>query len=496
MAYFKNKLLINNYIRLLLLFSLSCIIKWYYLAYRNYYITFSDTLIPAYFSARQYTIIEILKRLFIDFNYFFMPDSNRPFVTVFLYVISFKLGGLHPHTPFLLGIFFSSLLIPLYYLIIKKLLGTEVALSSSLSLAFLTNYIQQGLALTGQLTGIIFLALSLLFAVNYYKSRQLWRLYLSGFFLTLSSLCRYEYALFVPFFILYNFVFDKRTRVYLRIVYWAICLLGITYICLGNFNFNGSPFAIIHIQNTNARIVEHIPKLGFLKAILWCWDMLSMSGGQLILMMGLGGVCFAIKKNKTSSSILISPFFLYLGYLFYKLASGTMYSDINYFLIFLLFIIPMAFWFLRSVSLVIIRNSIYPNISLAIMTGLLIYQFHNANLIIQDHRLWYPERLIRLTEDLRTIPSNYPLYIVVDDRFLSASQDQDMLFYLKRDPIDYLFLLEGEIKIKEKSFYLLIAEDRISQVVGNKKILRDYNHLGYTGLSLYKITSPEDNGST
>lgn len=491
MVHFKNKVLSNNYIYFFLLFSLSCLIKWFYLAYRNYYITFSDTLVPAYVSTRQFAIMQLLKKLFIDCNYYCLGDSSRPFVTALLYVFGFKLIGLYPHTLFLLNIFFSSLLIPLYYLIIRKLLGAAVALFSSLSLTFLPNYIQQGLNLTGQMTGVIFLALSFLFAVNYYQRGQYHRLYLSGFFLTLSNLCRYEYILFVPFFVLYNLIFDKKIRIYTRVMYCLICLSGIIYLCLGNFNFYGDPFAIIHIQNINANN-DGIPKLGFLKANLRLWDTLSMFAGRLVLMMGIGGVYFVAKKDKALP--LIFPFLVFLGFLLYKLANGTMYAGQDYFFILFLFIIPMAFWFLRTISLINAKDNVYLYISLAVMAGLLIYQFHKSNLFIEDNRLGYPQRLIRLTEDLKNIPCNYPLYVFSDYGFISAPEGQAMLFYLKRNPAGYLCNFEG--KIKEKNFYFLIPEEKALKIIGKKEKLRDYNYLGYKGLSLYKIAGLEDNSVT
>ncbi len=305
----KNRFFSHNYSCFILIFILACVTKWFYLAYRNYYIALPDSLPTAYLVAKQYSIVEILKRLFLDYDYKFMEYVDRPFVVSFLYIIGFKLGGFYPRTVFLLNIFFSSLLTPLYYLIIQQLLNTEVALFSSLSLLFLTNHIQQSLALNSILTGIVFLAFSLLFIIDYYISHRLWKLYLSGLFLAISSLCRVELVLFIPFFILYNLLFDRKAKGYLRIIYWVIRLSGITYICLSNFKLSGNPFLFIDNQNI-AGLSGLGGPIGFLKASILVRNILSNKfAGWLILAMGLGGICFTIIKNK--ALILISSVFVY-----------------------------------------------------------------------------------------------------------------------------------------------------------------------------------------
>ena len=481
MHYFKNKLFSNCYFCLFLLFTLACVVKWFYLNHQNYYIVLSDEMPGAYSVAEGYSIIEILRRLFIHGEW--RLGSVRPFVTLFLYVLGFKIGGFHSHTVFFLGIILGSLLVPLYYLIIAKLLNQEIALFSSLALIFLTNYIEQSLALTTQLPGIVFLALSLLFVINYYKNRRLWRLYLSGFFLTLSGLCRYGNALFIPFFILYSFLFDRKTKTYLKIVYWIVCLSGSIYILVSNFKLMGNPLYFIYEQNIIAIESEGGVHIGFLKAGLVMWKVLCRLIWWPIWLLGICSICFITLKYKNKALLIISSFFVFLGFLFYKNKRGVLGYNENYFLIFSLAIIPVAFEFLRSIVLSILKKSTYPYISLMIVLGLLIRKFNNDNTLFIRFR--YPKELVKITEDLRDIPPNSSLYI--DDDLQGFS----MLFYLKRHPQRNLYWGKklGEQKIEDKSFYLLIPKDKMSQVSGNEKVLvKDYNDLG-----LYKVTNLQDN---
>ncbi len=170
------RLFSNRYSCFVLIFLLSCTIKLFYLAHHNYYIPLSDQIPIAYSAAKQYSIAEILKTFFLDFNCQLF-EIARPFFTTFLYVIGFKLGGFSSLTVFLLGILVGSLAVPLYYLSIAGLFNFEIALCSSLVLAVLTNYIQQSLALTTVIPGIVFLFLSPIYsrhlASNIYSSNPI-----------------------------------------------------------------------------------------------------------------------------------------------------------------------------------------------------------------------------------------------------------------------------------------------------------------------------------
>jgi len=240
----RNSALSNNYFCFILLFVVACLTKWFYLAQQNYYIALSDEMPGAYNLAANNSIPEILERIFVHYNY--TLGSCRPFLTEFLYTLAFKLCGFHPSSVFLLGILFSGLLVPLYYFIIARLFSQEIALFSSFVLIFTSNYVWQSLAFSTVIPGIIFLALALAFAVNYYRKPSFYKLFLSGLSLTISVFSRYENALFIPFLILYNFLFDKKTRLSLKALYWFICLASSIYICGCNLKVHGNLFYAIY----------------------------------------------------------------------------------------------------------------------------------------------------------------------------------------------------------------------------------------------------------
>lgn len=59
------------------------------------------------------------------------------------------------------------------------------------------------------------------------------------------------------------------------------------------------------------------------------------------------------------------------------------------------------------------------------------YKFHKDNL--SNGRLWFAEKLVKITEDLKNLQLDYPLYIAYDCRFenFCYSKSQALLFYLK-----------------------------------------------------------------
>jgi len=476
----KTRLSTNSYLYFILLFVIASLTKWFYLAQQNYYIALSDEMPGAYNLAANSSVIEILRQIFISYNYTF--GSMRPFLTEFLYTLAFKLGGFRPNSVFLLGILLGSLLVPLYYFIIARLLSQEIALFSAFVLIFMGNYVWQSLTLTTVIPGTIFLALTLVFATNHYKKHSFWKLFLSGFFLAMSVFSRYENALFIPFFIFYNLLFDKKTKISLKAVYWLICLSSSIYICVCNLKIHGNPLYFIDKQSVNA-LKDVGSGIGFLKAGLKVWEMLRLLLVWPIWALGLGGICVALLKYKKRALVIISAFFVFLAVLSYKTAKGTLPPGIpnhNYFFILALFILPLAFEFSKTASLAVFKKNISSHIFLGLIAGLLVFRFHHDNLMLDDYTLKYPKELVGITEDLKSIPYSYPLYIGDDLHGFS------MLFYLGRNPAQTIYWGEGKLgeqKINEKSFYLLIAKDRVSKVIGEKKVLvKDYRKLG-----LYKI---------
>jgi hypothetical protein len=475
MGYQKNRIFSNPYSCFLLLFFFACVVKWFYLNQQGYYINFCDDMPGAYYDAKEFTIMQLIKKYFT----FGLVASSRPFVGSFLYVLSFKLGGFQPVSLFLLGILIGSLLVPLYYLLISKLFNAETALFSSLILIFMTNYVMQSLALTAVIPGIIFLALSLIFATDHYKSYRLWKLYLSGFFLSMSVLCRIENALFVPFFILYNLVLDRQTKNYSKLIYWIIALSSSAYICLCSFKQSGDLLSFIYEQGKNAyRDTRY--GMGLLKASLAVWTMLQKIIVWPIWALGIGGIFLMVIKHKKRSLFIISGLFVFIAPLLYKIARGTLCLNDIHFLTPSLFIIPVALEFLRTTSLILLKKKIYSYIFPGLTTLLLIFKFNNGNLIF-DQNYRYPKELIKITEELKNIPPILPFY--VDNVYFSYS----FLFYLKRTPYQNIYAkgkLDWQI-IEDKIFYILIPKDKISQSPWDKKLLvKDYNVFG-----LYKVTN-------
>ncbi len=404
--------------------------------------------------------------------------SIRPFFTTFLYAVSFRLSNFGIYTPFYLGILAGSLLIPIYYVIISNLFNGLTALFSSLVLVFMTNYIEQSLALSPVMLGIIFLSLSLMFTILYYKSpHRLWHLYLSGFFLTMSVFCRYENALFIPPFMLYNLLFDKKSRLFKKVIYWIICLASSVYICVCNFKNAGGPFAFICKQNINALSVGH--RLGFLETGLVIRELLYEFFAWPVWVLGVVGIFFMIIKYKSRALAIFSSLFIFCLFVFYKSKNGTMSYDANYFLVIPLMIIPVAFESVRMLLVYCFKKNVYACIVLGIMTGLLIWKSNNQNLAFE--KLKYSQELVKITKGLADTVGNRTLYITN-----APGWGPPMLFYLKRNPVRYSYGRHSSIL--EEIFYLFIAKDRIDEEMGDKKwkLLRDYGDLG-----LYEITNYE-----
>ncbi len=497
-SYLRGRFFTNSYYCFFLLFALSVTVRWFYLAQRSYYIIFPDLLYNVYTNGQQYSMATIMRNLFVNLNCGFL-EAVRPFISALLYTIALKSGAFaHPWLLIIVSIILSSLSIPLYYIIIARLFGTTIALFSTFVLIWLPNFIEQSLAINSISTGAIFLIVSIFFIVDCYQKHRLQTLYFAAFFLAMASVCRYEYVLLVPSFILYTAFFDKRTKSYLKIIAWFISLSGAIYIVLSNYRLRGDLFWFVKLQHQVAMASGQGPVSVF-EALVAIWSLLNSLMPWPLWISGVCGIWLITARYKIVAGIAISPFIVHCTFLFFKIKTGTIWPDQSYFLLTTLFIIPFVFLFWEATLKVLcLRNKHYVYIFLFMMTMLLVVMFNFSNLKSSSDNTKYPPALVAITEDVAHKIGSSLVYIYYDpDTFPNAMQAYSLLFYLKRDPIRYVIpsakdinekvhvLAENRIRIDEKEYYLLIAKQLISRVIADRQILKmDYDKIG-----LYQITN-------
>ncbi|MFA5391719.1 MAG: glycosyltransferase family 39 protein, partial [Candidatus Omnitrophota bacterium] len=467
------------------LFLAACGVKWYYLAQQYYYVVFSDELVGAYNLSESYGIKTLLHQIFLECNY--TLGHARPFFTMLLYILTFKLFGYQPQVWWTMGIIVGSLLAPLYFLLISAMINVEVALASSLILLWMSNYIWQSMALTAIIPGILFIVGALLAAVRFYQRGGLGYLYLSGCLISMSVFCRYENAILVPAFVGYQCLFDKERKTFSNIiVYGLLCASSSFYILFCNYTcFNGDPFHMIRMQSAATvhlvhsvpvRMTEAFEIVGQLLLRLltpWLWG--AAAAGMVVMIM----------------RYRLRALWLFLGMLplelllIYKIKTASLDFSEGYFFLLALIALPVGLECVRALFVRLGHRRSYGMIALGVVALCSIVSFQRFNAMHSDGRLNYTHELIRLFEALKCIPATSALYID-DDLTLPGYSPQMMLAYLSRNPEKYRYYsgkadpqrypcTPGKTEPPEMEYYFLTAEDKTGEAPKREGIkVRDY----------------------
>lgn len=469
----------------ILFFFAACGAKWVLLAKQGYYIRLSDELPGAYHLASIYSLRELLIQVFGECNC--TLDSVRPFFTAMLYIVTFKVFGFTAQAALILGVILGSFLVPLYYWIIRAVVNLEVAIFSSLILLSMSNYICQSLALTTILPGIIFIVGALLAANRFYGGRGRGYLYLSGFLLSMSVFCRYENTLFVPVFLGYCYLFDKKESQASKLLYGLLCAGSSLYILYCNYRLYGNFFHMMRLQSLVMHQTGMRPPVHLMEAYGLLWDMLSGLLQAWVWWAAAGGAILMTLRYRLRAMWFLGGMLFWTGALVYKLREGTLDINADYFLLLALVALPTGLECLRAFFVKIGSKKIYGAFALGIAAITMIYSFWGINLQKLDPRLKYPHHFVRLTEDLKRIPVTSALYV---DSSLSQKECdfQSVLTYLKRDPQKYIYYF-GRTNPLEKEYYFLTRDDQINRVHKKESVkMREYRGFGPKSFVLYRIT--------
>lgn len=479
----------------LLLFLLACFLKIFYIVYQQGCIIVSDEMPGSYSLAKNYQLKEIVERIFFQWDS--SLGSARPFFTSFLYAFAFKIAHFHPWTALCVGVIVGSAFIPIYYLMVAKLFESHVAFLSAITISLLPNYIEQSISLTTILPGVFLIFLSILLAAVYYARYEARLcLYLSGFFVSLSTLCRYENVLFIPFFIIYNFLFDKKSRFYQKLLYSILCISGVAFILLGNFKHTGNPFHFFFAQ-LNISSIQNLPFLTFSAALAVVFRLLNHLLLWPVWVIGLAAGAVIVKRYKARALVVALALFIFFCFLFYKIKKGTIFYDENYFLVFAFMVVPSAFFLIRLFLKQHCRNSFGASVLFGIALVGLLWYCHARNLSFE--RIGCPKEYFQIIEKIHSnktlqihgvwqdTKENIPFYICSSEIYLNAAIAQTMLYYLGLDSVCHLY--ENAYPIQGNYFFILIAKNEILEKIKGKAflLLADYGSLG-----LYRIDNTRE----
>lgn len=169
-------------------------------------------------------------------------DYKNP-ILIYTLVPFIALFGLNEFSVRLSTVFFGTLSIPIFYLLLKSLLKIElIAIIGSFLLAISPWHIYYSRHASDHLLGTFFLILGSLCLIKMLEAGWIWSM-LSSVFLVLSTYTYHSNRLFIPIFlILFSFLFSqnlkvKRQSVYLFIVISLILILPLIYLSvLGHAN--------------------------------------------------------------------------------------------------------------------------------------------------------------------------------------------------------------------------------------------------------------------
>lgn len=466
----------------------ACLVKWYYLAYHNYYVILSNEVPGSYHLAVTHSLQDLANRIFLRYDY--TLGSVRPFFTTLLYAFTFKGFGCGAPTALTLGILVGSLLVPLYFFAVRALVNIPVAWAATAILLWMTNYVYQSIALTTILPGILFITGALLALIRYHRGGSAGYLYLSGAFLSLSVFCRYENALLLPAFVGYEILFDKRGSFSNKLFYALLCASSSLWILYCDFRLTGNVLNAIRRQTATALQYRHTLPCSWQAAFESTFSLMGKLLSPWLWWLAPAGMITMISRHRIKAVWFLAGALIPSFFITYKIKTGAIELLADYLLLVSLVGLPLALECVRAFSAKCVRQKIFVGAVLGAAAFFLIMSFHRSNGPLFYKTQWYysPEA-VRLTEDLRKIPKGEALYLDWG-LFPAKVFVQDVLVYLKRDPQRYLYRGEGMPPPPEASYYLLISEEQIDSVSARDIVsIKDYSSIGLKGIALYQVNS-------
>ncbi|MBU1864561.1 MAG: glycosyltransferase family 39 protein [Candidatus Omnitrophica bacterium] len=398
----------------------------------------------------------------------------------FLYSISFKLSNFHKYTHFFLGIMLGGLLIPLNYVVLLSIFGKKVAFFSSILLIFSSQYIEQCLEFNTVLPGIIFLILALVLLIDCYTGRdnQWWKLWFSGLLLNCAVMCRLENALLIPFFVLYDVMFDKKNILFVKTTYWFICISYIFTIVLISFIDTGNPFILIVQHHNLALEAQNAQVLPFVGAFGQLKDLFCMLAPWSLWILAIGGGALVVRRYRSKACVFFSALSIFLGFFLIKIKMGTVDFYLSYYFLYLLIGIPLALECIRSIEGKFVRG-MFVNmlIIVSLLTWIKGFHFNVMNPIGLKNNPFYG-KVAFIIKDLKGVSTEIPLCIAQD-----YPMNQSILYYLGKD---FFPDEDKEQRDREKGSFFLLLTDRndIQRRVKNREwmLVREYGEGG-----LFKI---------
>ncbi len=470
---------------ILALFLLACAVKWYYLAQQHYYVRLDGVALDSFDLAETVTFKKLLSLIFLVRTHTW--NGISPFFTSLLYALTYKAFGYQPQTVLIMGIVVGSLLAPLYFLAIRALVNTEVALVASMILIWMTDYVYQSIALKTILLGALFITGALVLAVRYYQGGKAVYLYLSGILLSMSVFCRYENALILPVFVGYEFLFDKRRNFFLKIFYGLLCASSSLWILYCGYRYAGDPFHVMQRQTAEAFRSQNFVSISWRAAFSVAWSLWQRLLPPFLWLTSVAGMVLMIGRSKLKAVWCFSAALVFPLFLIYKIKAGTLDHTEDYFFPLSILALPLALEFVRRLFAGIGRRKVWGPIWLGGISLFFILSFHQANQGPLNGKWYYPSHHVLFTEALREIPTIEALYFDVAVNNVGVPA-QDVLVRLGRHPLKYQWY-QPEIQPPERSYYLVTLESPLKGAVRKNAVkVRDFKEFGFEGVGLYRVT--------
>ncbi len=472
------------------LFLAACAVKWYYVVYHHYYVVLPDMPPVACRLAQTCTFKDLLRQILVEGNYTF--TTARPFFNILLHIFAIKTLGCTAQAFVITGILAGSLLVPLYFFVVRAWVNTEVAWAAGAILLWMTDYIYQSIGSYPVILGIPFVLGALLALIRYHQGGNAVCLYWSGGLLSMSVFCRFENALLVPAFVGYEFLFDRRKRYLAKIIYVLLSFSSCLWILGWDFHLRGDPFYVLHAQTAAAFQSRNVLPVSWLRAFEITWGLLPNLLSPLLWWMAPAGAVLMVRKYGGRALWVFAAVWIPPLFLIYKIKAGTLDHLEHYFFLQALFAIPLALYATEALFEKLRCRKIDALIGLGALAVFMIVLFHRINGPLLSQTRWrFSSELIRLTEDLKKIPASDALYI---DYLLTSVGfgAETELVYLKRDPHNYAWGYPGR-EPRDDEYYLLTFHDRIEEKPKAKAVkLRDYGPWGFKDVALYRVTELQD----
>jgi hypothetical protein len=204
------------------------------------------------------------------------------------------------------------------------------------------------------------------------------------------------------------------------------------------------------------------------------------------------GMVVMVVRYRWKALWLFSWALFFLLHLIYKLKTGTLDLNADYFFLLALIALPAGLECVRTLFARLGHRRSYGVIALGVAAFCAIYSFHRAS-AWHDARWNYPDKFIQLTEVLKGIPASAALYVDQDLKLPGEPGviSRLLLLNLMRNPWKYCYS-PRETEPKEMEYYLLTM-DKAGQAAreGGVKV-RDFQAYGWEGLVLYYFAPPQE----